>query len=192
MAMALPALAGPDNSRLIRPGLAAQVSKVTANMLWIAIAARWIHVGTAIVLVGGLVFMRFVLGPAAAQLPEEAHTQLRELVLTKWKKFIHAGIALFLVSGFYNFLVVQVPLHRGDKLYHALMGTKILLAFAVFFLASALVGRSKAFAGMRANMKLWQGVIVTLALLIVGISGFAKVALKPTSGPAVIETPHQP
>ena len=63
---------------------------------WLAVASRWIHVGTAIVLVGGLVFLRFVLGPAAAQLPEEAHSKLKELVLAKWKKFIHGGIALFL------------------------------------------------------------------------------------------------
>ena len=152
---------------------------------WIAITSRWIHVGTAVVLVGGLVFLRFVLGPAAAQLPEEAHAKLKGLVLAKWKKFIHGGIALFVLSGFYNYLVIQAPLHKGDKLYHALMGTKILLALAVFFLSSALIGRSKAFAGMRTNPKLWQGIIIALAALIIGISGFVKVALKPTT-PAVV------
>ncbi|MBS0201775.1 MAG: hypothetical protein JSS49_02660 [Planctomycetes bacterium] len=145
---------------------------------WMAVAARWVHVGTAVVLVGGLVFMRFVLAPAAAQLADDAHTKLRELVIARWKRFIHGGIALFLISGFYNYLVVQAPMHKGDKLYHALMGTKILLALVVFFLSSALIGRSKAFAGMRANPKLWQGVIVSLAALIIAISGFAKVALK--------------
>ena len=152
---------------------------------WIAIASRWIHVGTAVVLVGGLVFLRFVLGPAAAQLPDEAHAKLKELVSARWKKFIHGGIALFLLSGFYNYLVIQAPLHKGDKLYHALMGTKILLALAVFYLSSALIGRSKAFAGMRTNPKLWQGIIIVLAAVIIGISGFVKVALKPTT-PAVV------
>lgn len=147
-------------------------------MLWIAVASRWIHIGTAIVLVGGVVFLRFVLGPAAAQLPDEAHARLRELVMAKWKRFIHGGIALFLISGFYNYLVVLAPQHKGDKLYHALMGTKILLAFVIFFLSSALVGRAKAFAGMRAKMKLWQGIIIVLAICVVGISGYAKVAMK--------------
>lgn len=155
-------------------------------MLWLVVASRWAHIGTAIVLVGGLVFLRFVLGPAAAQLPEDSHAKLKELVMAKWKKFVHAGIALFLLSGFYNYLVVQAPLHKKDPLYHALIGTKILLALVVFFLASALVGRSKAFAGMRANPRLWQGVIIVLATLIIGISGFVKVALKPTSPVAVI------
>lgn len=90
--------------------------------------------------------------------------------------FVHIGIVLFLVSGFYNF-ILQIPKHKGDGLYHALIGTKILLAFAVFFFASALVGRSKSFDGMRKNAKFWQLVIILLAAVIVGISGFAKVAL---------------
>ncbi len=158
---------------------------------WLAIASRWIHVGTAVVLVGGLVFLRFVLGPAAAQLSEDSHAKLKELVLAKWKKFVHGGIALFLVSGFYNYLVVQAPMHKGDKLYHALMGTKILLALVVFFLSSVMIGRSKAFAGMRSNPKLWQGVIIALAALIIGISGFAKVALKGTPKAPVAITPEK-
>ena len=38
--------------------------------LIIAIISRWMHIGSAIVVVGGSVFMRFVLMPAAAELPE--------------------------------------------------------------------------------------------------------------------------
>ena len=154
------------------------------NIDWVAVVSRWTHIGTAIVLVGGLVFLRFVVGPAAAQLPDDAHATLKERILAKWKKIVHGGIALFLVSGFYNYLVVQAPLYRGDKMskvYHALMGTKILIALVIFFLSSALIGRSKAFAGMRSNPRLWQGVIIALAALVVGISGFAKVAVRPTA-----------
>ena len=149
----------------------------------ISILSRWTHIGTAIVLVGGTCFLRFVLAPAAAQLPDIEHAKLKELVMAKWKKFVHAGIALFIVSGFYNYLVVQMPAHKGDKIYHMLIGSKILLAFAIFFFASALVGRSKSFEGMRKNAKFWQMVIILLATIVVGISGYARVALpgKPTS-----------
>lgn len=147
----------------------------------ITILSRWVHIGTAIVLVGGTVFLRFVLSPAAAQLPDAEHQKLKDLVMNKWKKFVHIGIALFILSGFYNFFAVQIPKHRGDGLYHALIGTKILLAFAIFFLASALVGRSKSFEGLRKNAKFWQSVIVLMATVIVGISGYAKVALSENS-----------
>ena len=145
-----------------------------------AILSRWIHIGTAIVLVGGTVFLRFVLSPAAAQLAETEHAKLKELVMKSWKKYVHGGILLFLISGLYNYLVVQAPLHKGDKLYHALMGIKIILALAVFFLGSALVGRSKSFEGMRKNSKFWQLVMILVSALIVGISGYAKVAMPPT------------
>ena len=145
----------------------------------IAILSRWTHIGTAIVVVGGTCFLRFVLAPAVAQLPEAEHAKLKELVMSKWKKFVHAGIALFIVSGFYNYLVAKSSQGRG-KLYHPLMGTKILLAFAIFFIASALVGRSKVFEGMRKKTKMWQTVIIILAAVIVGISGYVKVALPVT------------
>jgi uncharacterized membrane protein len=147
----------------------------------IPILSRWIHVGTAIVVLGGSVFMRFVLMPAAAALPDAEHDALRQRVMGRWKKFVMIGIALFLISGFYNYIAVAIPQHKGDKLYHPLIGTKILLAFAVFFLASALTGRSAAFEGIRKNNKKWLLITIILAALVVAISGVLKIAVPPTS-----------
>ena len=136
---------------------------------------RWLHVGTAIVLLGGSIFMRFVLMPAAEKLPSDAHETLRGHIRAVWKVFVHVGVTLLLASGLYNYIAVMIPQHRRDALYHALMGIKILLALAVFFLAEALVGRAPAFEGLRQKVKLWLGVIVLLGALIVAISGFLKV-----------------
>lgn len=144
--------------------------------LWLSVLSRWTHVGTAIVILGGSVFLRFVLSPAASQLPEAEHQALRQNVMARWKRFVHVGIALFLISGFYNY-IQAMPNHKGDGLYHALIGTKILLALVVFTLASGLVGRSALFASLRNNPARWLGVIILLAAIIVGISGYAKVAL---------------
>lgn len=135
---------------------------------------RWLHVGTAIVVVGGSFFLRFVLSPAAAELPDDQHDLLRDRVLGTWKKIVHVGILLFLLSGFYNYFRAM-GVHKGDGLYHALVGTKIILAFVVFFIASALIGRSAKFEAMRQNRKKWLGVIVLLAGIIVAISGFVKI-----------------
>lgn len=136
--------------------------------------SRFAHVGTAIAVLGGSIFMRFVLMPAANQLPTEAHDQLRAAVLAKWKRFVHGGIAVFLLSGFYNYMRLM-PGHKGDKLWHMLVGIKILLALVVFFLASALVGRSKAFEGLRQQRAKWLAIVVLLSLVIVGMSSFLKV-----------------
>ena len=143
------------------------------------VLSRWVHVGSAIVVLGGSVFMRFVLMPAAAELPDDTHNALREQVVGRWRKFIGTGILLFLISGFYNYYLA-IPTSRVEesRLYHPLMGVKILLSLAVFFLASALTGRSKALQGIRQNAKRWLTVTVVLAVLVVAIAGFLKVAVK--------------
>jgi uncharacterized membrane protein len=146
---------------------------------------RILHIGTAIVLVGGTFFVRFVLMPAASQtLGDADHSRLRAALMPAWKKIVHGGIALLLVSGAANYYrVIADHSHQGDGLYHGLIGTKILLALAIFFIASALVGRSAKFEPMRQNAWKWLAVNLILALVIVSISGFVKVRGVP--GPTV-------
>ncbi|MEX0700794.1 MAG: hypothetical protein WD069_01750 [Planctomycetales bacterium] len=155
-------------------------------MEWVAVLSRWVHVGTAIVLVGGAVFKRYVLIPAAANLPEATRDDLRRRIVGTWKKFVMAGIALFLLTGFYNYLVISIPEHKGDGLYHGLMGTKIILSFVVFFLASALTGRSAALENFRRNPKRWLGALILLSAVIVGIAGYLKVDPLERHGPRPI------
>ncbi len=139
--------------------------------LILALISRWAHVGTAIVLVGGTAFFRLVVVPSL----EGDSTDLVRRIRERWKKFVHGGIALFLISGFYNYLVVMMPKHKGDGPYHMLVGTKMLLAFGVFFLASALVGSKPGTQKFRDQSKKWTGIMLLLSAVIVGISGFVKV-----------------
>lgn len=146
-----------------------------SGQMIVDLISRWTHVGAAIILLGGAVFTRYVLLSAAGKLDEASHETLREAVRNSWKKFVMIGIGLLLISGFYNYLVVARPKHSGDGLYHALMGVKILLAFAAFFLASALAGRSQALAPIRRNPARWLSILVLLSALVVGIGGFLKI-----------------
>lgn len=137
--------------------------------------SRMVHVSTAIALVGGSLFMLLVLMPAAARsLNEEAHQTLRAAVTSRWKWFVHIGIVLFLLSGFYNY-IRAMPIHDGDSLYHALVGTKILIALVVFFLAAALVGKSPKLESIRQRRPTYLSILVLLAAIIVAISGYVKV-----------------
>lgn len=136
--------------------------------------SRWVHVGTAIVLLGGTTYIRFILLPAARELPTEAHEQLRELTRNRWKKFVHAGILLLLLTGFYNYFRAE-PADVFRKQYHMLVGIKILIALGLFFIASALVGRSAAFARMRQNPQRVLGLALLLGAIVVGISGYLRV-----------------
>ncbi len=136
----------------------------------LALVSRWIHVGTVIVMVGGTCFMKFVAGPVLQGQAPELMTAIR----SRWKKFIHGGIALLILSGFFNY-IKAMPLHKGDGLYHGLIGTKIILAFVVFFFASVLVGRSAGTQKFRDNSGKWTAVVLLLSALIVAMSGVAKV-----------------
>lgn len=151
-------------------------------MLPFDVLSRWFHVGFAIILVGGSFFIRYVLQPSAQELPDEAHQQLRQAFLGRWRRIVGMGIGLLLITGFFNYYR-GIKSHPGQPIYHALIGTKMLLAFGVFFLGSALAGRSPKFEPIRQNSRKWLGVLLLLAAIIVAISGYVKVAVKPSAVP---------
>lgn len=161
-------------------------------MFAIDVASRLIHVLTAVMLLGGSLFSVLVLVPALESADGESKAKLVDAIRNRWKRIVHAGIALFLISGFYNYFVAM-PSHKGDGLYHALIGTKIILALGLFFIASALVGRSAAFEGIRAKSNLWLKIICLIGIVIVGMSSFVKVrgvkpvqVLTPSVQPSII------
>lgn len=144
-------------------------------MLIVDILSRWLHVISAIVLMGGSIYTRFVLMPAAAQLPDAEHAQLRDAIRRSWAKTVGAAIGLLLLSGFFNYFRAIKGDVKPSSLYHALIGTKMLLSLAVFFLASALSGKAAAFEGIRKNARTWLGVTIALAAIIVALGSVVKV-----------------
>jgi len=145
----------------------------------VPLLSRWVHILSVITLIGGTIFIRLVLMPAAkATLTEQQHDTLREAIRARWAIVTHAGIALLLFSGTYN-AYLGFTAHPDQPLYHGLFGIKILLAFTVFFFVSALVGRSETMAGIRKNRARWMSVTVAAAIAIVIISGILR-SLPPT------------
>ena len=152
--------------------------------------SRVVHVLSAITLIGGSIFTLMVLMPSVKVLSEDAHDRLAVAVTGRWKRFVSLGVLLFLASGFYNY-VRAVPSHKGDGLYHALIGTKVLLALGIFFLAAALVGRSEKLQAIRDNKGKWLKVLVLLAVVVVSISGYVKVRGVPNVKPQIEVTDNQ-
>ncbi len=152
---------------------------------------RFIHILSAVILVGGTIFIRFVLQPAAAAtLSPDQHDQFRAKVMSRWKWIVHRGIGLLLISGLINYgREIATGTHKGDGLYHALLGIKIILAFAIFFIASVLVGRSPKFESWRKDIRKWLAINIALAVIIIAISGFLKVRTGWMRDPANIVAP---
>lgn len=171
-----------------------------SSELLLVVAMRWIHITCAMLAIGAPFFVRFALFPAAAKvLDEDSHQKLRTAINARWKHFVYILITLFIISGLFNFLVpVRVDgqlisarwkdFAPDDKrLYHMLFGFKMIAAFGIFFLASALAGRTTVFAPIRKNAKAFLGVLLLLAaILVVCSSGLHYLPRHATLTPATL------
>jgi uncharacterized membrane protein len=92
---------------------------------------RWIHISSAVTLIGGIVYARFVMIPAAGSLSPDAQTALEEGAARHFRPVVFAAMTGQVLSGIFNYL--SKPGH--SVLYHSLFGLKILLALHVFSVA---------------------------------------------------------
>ncbi len=139
-----------------------------------AVLVRWIHLSAVVVAIGGAVFMRFVLMPAAhAALSDDAKKQLHPRLVGRWKHFVHVNVTLLFLTGAFNiYMAVRDGVHPMP--YHAILTVKLILALTVFFLAIALTGTGPGFAKLRAQRAKWMTVFVVLAAIIILLSGVLK------------------
>ena len=143
----------------------------------VTLVARWLHILSAALALGVPIYVRFVLMPSMGHLEESQRNLLREAITKRWRMFVHVMIVVFLATGFWTFLGAKRwnDFEADPKFrYHLLFGIKVMIALAMFFISSALAGRSAALAGMRTNAKMWIGVLVLMGLAIVGISGVMR------------------
>jgi len=150
----------------------------------ITLLLRWAHVLAAIAALGGLLFARFVLVPAADELGSETADRLHAGVRRRWLPWVIGAITLLLASGLTNYILLirrvkDAPeLWGGDWMrqtgYHALFGVKFLLAMILFYLVSGLVGRGASTQWIRDARKQWLSVAVGLGVGVVLISGWMR------------------
>src|SRR5262245_38852581 len=107
-----------------------------------ALVLRWLHIVPAVIAGGATIFVKLALLPAMAALPEPERMKLKGAIDARWRYVVAGCITLLLLSGLANFMLYQAPAHKGQPIYHALFGIKFLMAMVVFFLGSALTGRS--------------------------------------------------
>jgi uncharacterized membrane protein len=157
----------------------------------LALVFRWMHILAAITAVGGAIFARFALLPAAAELPDAQRATLVEGVRSRWFMFVNAAILFLIVSGLYN-LVMMFKQFKLPPAYHALLLVKILLALGIFFIASVLNGRSANAQRFRANARFWLNINVTMAVVLVLISGTMRALPHTPKTEAVAETSTTP
>ena len=151
------------------------------NELIIPAFVRWIHIASAVALVGGFVVVHLVALPVVKRALEGQQVELlRDAILGRWRKIVMVATAGLLISGFYNFLTFGVKKAKaaeqamGVALYHPIFGAKFLVAIFIFVLVAALAGRSAAFEGLRARPEKWVALTVALGVIVLLLGAFLK------------------
>ncbi len=138
----------------------------------IQLISRVLHILSAMILVGGLFYIRTILSPAGA----DACFAGRRGV---WAKWVGIATLFLLVTGFYNFFVIlgESKAEGGVKLpstYHMLFGVKFLLAMIVMFIAAILAGKTEAADRFRGQMGKWLNIAWLAAVAIIVLAAILR------------------
>ena len=137
----------------------------------VKVVSRVLHILGAVILAGGVFFLRSILVPVGN---EDWFMKCRAI----WARWVGIATFLLLATGFYNFFVIlNRTKEAGEKLestYHILFGVKFLLGLAVMFLAAILAGKTNAADRFRQNSSKWLNISWYAALAIIVIAAFLR------------------
>jgi uncharacterized membrane protein len=153
-----------DFPNLLAHLLAAGATPTLDGHYVMQIISRVLHITFAMIMVGGLFYLRSVLAPAG---PKACFAGRREV----WARWVGIATFFLLASGIYNAMIIlgkgQGPDTRLPPTYHMLLGIKFLLALLVMVVMSLLAGKTAAAERFRGNMKRWLNIAWMAALAIV-------------------------
>lgn len=132
----------------------------------LAVFSRWVHVVSAIFLLGGVLYARIVLAGAAAALDEAPRAALDREAAARFRNWLLAAMAALLLSGLYN-LLTKEALPKG---YHMVFGIKMLLALHVFAVGLLLAKRDVP----EEKRRRWMSGVVVSGLLIALLSAVLR------------------
>ena len=92
---------------------------------------RWLHITSVATLIGGSLYAWLVWTRSANALPSDVRESLGESTGLYFRPLVISAITALVISGLYNLLTGPVR----PKLYHILLGIKLLLALHVFTVA---------------------------------------------------------
>lgn len=94
----------------------------------ISVIMRWLHITSAVVVVGGVLYARFVIAPALATLAAQDQETLGSALAARYRSLLYLAMVFLAGTGLYN---VVMNLGRGP-FYQLLLGIKLLLVLHVF------------------------------------------------------------
>ena len=137
------------------------------GMYWLNLLSRILHILGAIILVGGLFYLRFVITPVSAPPGTAPVDQYFGGRRADWAKWVGIATALLLITGLWNYVQIIKQHERLASSYHMMAGLKMIAAIAVFALAALLAGRTAAAEALREKWRTWLNVCLVLAIITV-------------------------
>jgi uncharacterized membrane protein len=89
---------------------------------------RWLHITSAVVVVGGVLYARFVIAPALATLAAQDQETLGAAMAARYRSLLYLAMVFLAGTGLYNTIM---NMGRGP-LYQTHLGIKLLLVLHVF------------------------------------------------------------
>jgi len=132
----------------------------------VGIVSRWLHISSAVFLLGSALFGKLILSGAAEQLDASARQRLNDGVAVRFRPLALAAILALIASGVYNLLAKQSP----PPGYHMWFGIKVLLAGHVIAV-SILLGKTGVDPAKRNR---WKTGIIATGLVIVALSAYLR------------------
>ncbi len=129
----------------------------------LGVLMRWVHISSVVILIGGIVYARWALAPAAAAAGDK---RIGAEAGARYRAWMLAALIGILGSGLYNFLTKEFY----PPGYHMWFGIKILLALHIFAVAF-LLAKPDASDEKRAR---WMSGVIVSGFLVIAISSWLR------------------
>jgi uncharacterized membrane protein len=144
------------------------------GLFWLQLVSRICHILGAIILVGGLFYIRFILSPVDTPPGTAPVDRLFGGRRAAWAKWVGIATALLLVTGLFNYIMIIKQYEKMAPSYHMIAGIKMLAAVIVFLLAALLAGRTSAADALRQKWKFWLSTCLAIGVLTAVLGSFLR------------------
>jgi uncharacterized membrane protein len=135
-------------------------------MYWVMLLSRILHILAAIILVGGIFYLRTIVTPSIATPNANVDEQFGGR-RAAWAMWVGIATLLLLVTGLWNYMQIIKTNEKMASSYHMIAGLKMLAGIALFLLAALVAGRSPVAEMMRQRMRFWLNVCLLVGIVTV-------------------------
>ncbi len=136
----------------------------------IFVILRWIHIGSAALIVGGLALIVLSAGPVRSLMDNNDATAVIRKIELRFRFVLAVAVLGLVVSGVYQWVIFGQVYQELGMLGNGLLGVKVLFATALFALLWAFQVESMLHPSARA----WRLMNLSLAILVVMLAGVLR------------------